>query len=134
MNGGSPFSYSIGNRVIEGGVVYTSLTNSNTTTPPGADWSPDLYDAVSGDSGYLALPSGIIIQWVTGAAAGGTGTAVTLPTTFPNHIARGFVCFLGNNTAPSGVAVEIQETSTSVVTVAASSSGPYNVNIFVIGY
>jgi len=38
MNGGSPFSYSQGDRVVSGGVVYTSLVNTNTTTPPGASW------------------------------------------------------------------------------------------------
>lgn len=38
MNGGTPFSYSQGDRVVSSGTVYTSLVNSNTTTPPGASW------------------------------------------------------------------------------------------------
>ncbi len=39
MNGGSPFSYSLGDRVISGGVRYISLANTNTDTPPTANWS-----------------------------------------------------------------------------------------------
>jgi hypothetical protein len=39
MNGGSPFSYSAGARVLKSGVVYTSLTDSNTQTPPDTNWT-----------------------------------------------------------------------------------------------
>ncbi len=38
MNRGTPFSYSQGDQVISAGVRYTSLVDSNTTTPPGASW------------------------------------------------------------------------------------------------
>ena len=39
MNGGSPYSYSEFNRVFHSGVVYQSLVNSNTDTPPSANWA-----------------------------------------------------------------------------------------------
>lgn len=38
-NGGSAFSYGKGALVSLGGVVYQSLVASNTSTPPGANWS-----------------------------------------------------------------------------------------------
>ena len=38
-NGGVPYSYGKGATIILGGVVYQSLADSNTTTPPGAQWS-----------------------------------------------------------------------------------------------
>jgi hypothetical protein len=38
MNGGSPYSYSSNARVLLSGVVYQSLVNSNTDTPPSAKW------------------------------------------------------------------------------------------------
>ena len=38
MNGGSPFSYAAGARVLYSGVVYTSLVGSNTDTPPSSKW------------------------------------------------------------------------------------------------
>ncbi|EHC2536141.1 TPA: hypothetical protein NU465_004396 [Escherichia coli] len=38
-NGGSPYSYSKGAVVSLGGVVYQSLVDTNTTTPPGTNWS-----------------------------------------------------------------------------------------------
>lgn len=41
MNGGTPFSYGQGVRVISGGVIYRSLVGSNTTTPPSSSWSID---------------------------------------------------------------------------------------------
>lgn len=50
MNGGSPFSYSKNVRVTSGGVIYQSLTNSNTTTPPGASWTSLLPVVTSGTS------------------------------------------------------------------------------------
>lgn len=39
MNGGSAFSYSKDALVRSGGVVYSSNINSNTSTPPGANWT-----------------------------------------------------------------------------------------------
>jgi hypothetical protein len=38
MNGGTPYSYSMFNRVLQGGVVYQSIANSNTDTPPSSKW------------------------------------------------------------------------------------------------
>lgn len=38
-NGGSPFTYGKGALVSLGGVIYQSLVATNSTTPPGADWS-----------------------------------------------------------------------------------------------
>lgn len=39
MNGGSPFSYSKYDRVLLTGVVYTSIADSNTQTPPDTNWT-----------------------------------------------------------------------------------------------
>ena len=39
MNGGAPFSYSIDARVVLDGVVYESLQNTNTDTPPSSKWT-----------------------------------------------------------------------------------------------
>ncbi len=39
MNLGTPFSYSKADRVLLGGVVYTSLIDLNTDTPPTANWT-----------------------------------------------------------------------------------------------
>lgn len=38
MNGGTPFSYAKGARVVKSGVVYQSLINNNTDTPPTSNW------------------------------------------------------------------------------------------------
>ena len=39
MNNGTPFSYAKDVRVIYSGVIYQSLINSNTDTPPSANWA-----------------------------------------------------------------------------------------------
>ena len=39
MNGGTPFSYSQYDMVMLGGVAYQSLVNTNTDTPPTANWA-----------------------------------------------------------------------------------------------
>lgn len=38
MNGGTPFSYAQYVEVLSGGIAYRSLINSNTDTPPSANW------------------------------------------------------------------------------------------------
>lgn len=38
MNGGSPYSYSKYDRVLYSGVLYQSIVNSNTDTPPSSKW------------------------------------------------------------------------------------------------
>src|SRR5258708_1645152 len=41
MTGGTPYPYPTGNRAYLGGVAYTSIANSNTDTPPSANWIAD---------------------------------------------------------------------------------------------
>lgn len=133
MNGGSPFSYGIGDRVIKSGVVYTSIAASNTSTPPSANWAVDAYTAVDPHTGYQIFPSGLIVQWVGGTATDGSGTVNTLPITFPNNNAKSFVCYAGVGTAPPG-AVEIGGLTTTTVTCCSNGVGSFGVSIFAIGY
>jgi hypothetical protein len=51
QNGGTPYSYSKYDRVRSGGIVWTSLVNSNTATPAsGINWVPE----VSGSPSYMS--------------------------------------------------------------------------------
>ncbi len=61
-NGGSPYSYSLKQRVVLAGEVYESNVNSNTTTPPGSSWT------IVPTTGAVAIPE---------ATAGGTANAIT---------------------------------------------------------
>lgn len=54
MNGGTPFSYSKYARVLYGGVVYTSLTDSNIQTPPDTNWTTG-NDVPAGGTGLSTL-------------------------------------------------------------------------------
>lgn len=70
-NGGTAYSYSKGARVSLSGVVYESLTNANTTTPPGANWQiVNWADVVAFlDARYVNLAG----DTMTGALAGKVG-------------------------------------------------------------
>ncbi|OWK42208.1 tail fiber protein [Fimbriiglobus ruber] len=63
MNGGTPYSYSKYDRVMSGGIAYQSLSNSNTDTPPSANWQADL--SVSG------TPTGAIMDFAGSSAPTG---------------------------------------------------------------
>jgi len=67
-NGGAPFSYSQKMRVKLSGEVYESLTNSNTTTPPSANW------IIVPTTGTVGIPE---------TTAGGTNNDVTAVFPFP---------------------------------------------------
>lgn len=63
MNGGTPYSYSKYDRVILTGVVYTSLVNANTDTPPSAKWTdkatvPDGGTGVASFTAYAPIIGG----------------------------------------------------------------------------
>lgn len=80
MNGGSPFSYSLYDRVLYSGVVYISNTNSNTDTPPSSKWTVDPFASV-------ALKANIASPTFTGTpaaptAANGTNTTQLATTAF----------------------------------------------------
>lgn len=85
MNGGSPFSYDKNVRVTSGGVIYQSLTNSNTTIPPGASWTSVLPVITSGTSllkgngsgGIANATAGTDYLTPTGNGSGLTGITVS---------------------------------------------------------
>lgn len=74
MNGGTPYSYSKYNMVLNGGVAYMSLANSNTDTPPSSKWmalnfrqrlgaDTTFYVATTGSDSNTGLSSGS--PWLT---------------------------------------------------------------------
>jgi hypothetical protein len=140
MNNGSPFSYSKGDRVIKSGVVYTSITNSNTSTPPSANWATDSF-TIASNNGYAQLPSGLIIQWVHLVSITDP-TTVTLPLTFPNAnlwscASYGAVPGTGSPVAPPAnvtVSSTSVTTSTCIVRFSSTGGGGYGVNLLAIGY
>lgn len=80
MNGGTPFSYSKYDRVIQGGIVYQSLVNSNTDTPPTANWAIPNILSSSGASILKGDGSGGIANASAGTdylAPNGNGSALT---------------------------------------------------------
>ncbi len=69
MNGGSPFSYSKFARVLSGGIVYTSLIDSNVDTPPTANWTTG-NDVPAGGTGLNTLTAHYLL---VGAGASPVG-------------------------------------------------------------
>lgn len=140
MNGGSPFSYGIGDRVIKSGVVYTSITASNTSTPPSANWAIDAF-TIASNNGYLQLPNGLIVQWMHLIAITDPATA-TLPLTFPNANLFSIASYGGapgdGGVAgpPSNITVSATSINTSTSKIRFSSAGGagYGVNLLVIGH
>lgn len=77
MNGGTPYSYSKYDRTLLTGVVYQSLVNTNTDTPPSANW---------------AIADVSVTNVFTGGVTTGSASAQVLASTLP---ATGFS--LSNN-------------------------------------
>ncbi len=112
MNGGSPFSYSQGDRVVTGGVIYISLVNTNTTTPPGASWSTIL-PPVLGGTGIASYAIGDILY------ASASGTLAKLA-----DVATGNVLLSGGvATAPAYGKVDLTAAVSGVLPVANGGSG-----------
>lgn len=139
MNGGSPFVYGIGDRVIQGGVVYTSTAASNASTPPSASWSTDSF-TISSNNGYARLPSGLIIQWMhlTGIS---DPASVTLPLTFPNINLWSNACYgaapgTSSPVVPGGptISATSKDASTSIIRFSTTGGPGYGVNLLAIGY
>lgn len=73
MNGGSPYSYSMYNMVLYGGVGYISNTNGNTDTPPSSKWN--------------TIPTSVINNYFTGGTTTGSANAQALATVSPAQTA-----------------------------------------------
>lgn len=134
MNGGSPYSYPKGAKVSLGGANYVSLTASNTTTPPGANWA-NSWGANTGSFtvGHIATfsdTSGTIQDG--GAAAGGTVTSIIAGTGLSGGtITSSGTIALANATTsviggvkPDGTIITI---SAGAITVAKASSSLFGV-------
>lgn len=82
MNGGTPFSYTAGARVVQAGAIYQSNVNSNTDTPPSSKWTLQ-----PGSSGVLftggTSGGSANTQTVTSAQGGFTNTAGNIITWLP---------------------------------------------------
>lgn len=81
MNGGTPYSYSLGDQVMSGGVRYISLINSNTDTPPTSNWGTSTPVnlggiGVSSLTAYAPIFGGTSS---TGAVQSGTAGTADLP-------------------------------------------------------
>lgn len=97
MNGGTPYSYSKYDRVLYSGVVYQSLQNANTDTPPSAKWqvsdlssnvpvgqcyfqytSTSVCTLVQKNGSYVTFPSGAV------AALSSSGVTITYNNAYIN--------------------------------------------------
>ena len=93
-----------------------------------------LLNALLSNNGYQKLPSGLIIQWVNGAAAIG-GTAVTYPIAFPTASLLVIGSTNPNNTAIFLSTYSNSLSGTSVVAYPQSGvSVASNFNLLAIGY
>jgi hypothetical protein len=101
----------------------TDITNVNLAGPSTADapsltdnsaavvtsaWVKSLLATVSfpgtiSGNGYVILPNGLIIQWGVAAGAGGTGTPVSFPLTFPSAAFTVVVSALQNSGGSSSI-------------------------------
>jgi hypothetical protein len=89
MNGGTAYSYSIGDRVTYGGIIYVSISNANTDTPPSANWASGNQGAMTNVLGLSAATtlthamvsnSLVVLQSLTGATSFGLPVASTFLT------------------------------------------------------
>lgn len=111
MNGGSPYSYPAGAVVLNSGVTYVSLVNTNTDTPPSSQWavialgtalvaSNNLNDLgtlataltnlgfASNSTNYFKIPNpnNTAKPWIIQFGQGVGQTPVTFTVTFPNAV------------------------------------------------
>lgn len=75
MNGGSPFSYAKNARTEHLGIVYQSLVDTNTTTPPSASWAPVTNGSAGGVQGEAKNLKGV---WNTNTTATFTADQIAL--------------------------------------------------------
>lgn len=123
MNGGTAFSYAKDALVRSGGVVYSSKVNSNTSTPPGANWtvvdmevfnnkaptaSPAFTGVPTAPTGSVSAPTNLaqianyqftsdFMQWV-----GLFGNSPRLATNLDSIVGAGFLYFNGSTSNRSG--------------------------------
>lgn len=102
MNGGTPYSYSKYDRVLKSGVVYQSLVNTNTDTPPSAKWVVSDVAAISSTQAitgtnhtYVAADSNLMNL----RSNSGGAMVDTLPGTSPGVMAAGWKAEIVNNDA-----------------------------------
>jgi phage-related tail fiber protein len=97
----------------------------------------------TGSSGYMRLPSGIIVQWLTGPNSVSEGTTyapLAFPMTFPNACIQAFVTTKGNGTVLADIVFILTSFTASSVTVFPqffAGGGSQNLNspiILAIGY
>lgn len=79
-------------------------------------------------NGYLTLPNGIILQWMTGSG-NNPGVSNALPSVFPNAGLAAFACGDGSATALSSAI-----TDAGHVTVTTPAAGVVNCFILAIGH
>lgn len=123
-----------------GGGAATYVLAANTSMQCVFDGSN--YSVISGQgqalkagNGYQKLPSGIIIQWMTGVAGGGgTSFSNTLPIAFPTGIAAAWGIHFGGDATVNITVDSGTFTLGSVGMRSSYASGTVSCMIFAIGY
>ena len=131
MNGGSPYSYPKGIKVLSGGVIYESLVASNTTTPPSSSWGTSGFTHVSSTTGYQQFSNGLIMQWQPVTVT--TSAVATLPIAFPNVSMLAFAT-AGGHTPATGLSITAEITSLSTSTITLSDAISHSINLLSFGY
>lgn len=125
---GQPFTYGVGEIGLQ------SLNQLPTSVPDiwmtrGVGTAIPITGSLKATTGWTYLPSGVLIKWGSGTAAGAGNTIVTFPVAATNPVFSAVYTSL--ITPTSAITTYVAALSTTTITVNTSAAGTFN--YFVIG-